>query len=201
MQTAELIHERFNPRSDQIPPVRIKKFTRKDLAVLLGELGLVRGVEVGTSQGIHALMMCENIPGIQLTCVDPYTRYHWKHSQDEHERCYALAHERLDPFGVTIVRQSSMDAARGVPAESLDFVYIDGNHEFDFVMEDLITWSRRVKPGGIVAGHDYYRFRGAGVVDAVDAYTRAHQIQEWFLCDYLVRVNKEPEYSFFWVKP
>lgn len=201
MNTTDLLHERLNPNNDQSVPVRVKGFTRKHLAQLLAELGLLNGVEVGTSQGIHALQLCENMPGLKLICVDPYMKYHWKHSADEHERCYQLAHERLDPYGVTIIRQPSMDAVRQFADGSLDFVYIDGNHEFDFVMEDLIAWGRKVKPGGVIAGHDYYRFRRAGVVEAVDCYTKAHQIDEWFVCDYLVRVNKEPEYSFFWAKP
>ena len=78
--------------------------------------------------------------------------------------------------------------------ESLDFVYIDGNHHFDFVMQDIIEWSKKVRAGGVVSGHDYYRFRNAGVVDAVNTYTHAHQIWEWFITD-------EPkEKSFFWAK-
>jgi predicted O-methyltransferase YrrM len=200
MTTTEFLHERFNSDDSQSVPVRIKGFTRKDLAKLLSELSLVVGVEVGTSQGINALQMCENIPGIKLTCVDPYMKYHWKHSADEHERCFKLAHERLDPYNVAILRMTSMEAVNDFRDGGLDFVYIDGNHEFDFVMEDLISWGRKVKRGGIIALHDYYRFRKAGVVEAVDTYTKAHQVNEWFICDYLMRINKEPEYSVFWAK-
>jgi len=60
-------------------------------------------------------------------------------------------------------------------------------------MQDLIEWGKRVRQDGIISGHDYYRFRWAGVVDAVDAYTRAHQVNEWFIDDMR-------ETSFFWVK-
>ena len=87
-----------------------------------------------------------------------------------------------------------MEAAREVPDESLDFVYIDADHRFDYVMEDIITWSRKVRPGGIVSGHDYFRFRNTGVVPAVDVYTHCNYISEWFITD-------EKEASFFWVKP
>ena len=86
------------------------------------------------------------------------------------------------------------EAFDAMPDVSLDFVYIDGDHSFDHAMLDLILWSRKVRPGGIVAGHDYYRFRGAGVVNAVDAYTTAHQIHEWFLDD-------QRETTFFWARP
>lgn len=194
MDTAQELHTRFNPRYEQIPPVRIKRFKRHDLSVLLYELGYSRGAEIGVSQAIHALDMCESISGLHLICVDPYEKYHWKHSEEEHARCYALAQERLAPYDVEFLKMRSLDAARYVADGSLDFVYIDGDHSFDVVMMDLILWSKKVRPGGIVAGHDYYRFRGAGVVDAVNTYTHCHQINEWFVCD-------ERECDFFWAKP
>jgi hypothetical protein len=193
MNNLELLHNKFNPRYDQISPVRIKNFKRENLAELFRDLDLKVGVEVGTSQGLYSLVLCQTIPNLTLSCVDPYMKYHWKHSEEEHERCYNLAHERLDPFGVNIIRKTSMDGVKLFEDNSLDFVYIDGNHEFDFAMQDLIEWSKKVKPFGIISGHDYYRFRRAGVVDAVNAYTNAHQVHEWFVCD-------EREVSFFWVK-
>ena len=40
--------------------------------------------------------------------------------------------------------------------ESLDFVFIDGNHEYDFVFSDIKNWLPTVKCGGVLAGHDYH---------------------------------------------
>ena len=77
--------------------------------------------------------------------------------------------------------------------ESLDFVYIDGFHEFDYVMSDLIFWTPKVRPGGIVAGHDYYPFFRSGVIQAADTYTKMHNINTWY-------VTRERHSSFFWVK-
>ena len=195
--TAESLHVRFNPAYDQIPPVRIKGFDRVKFAKLLAELGLNKGAEVGVAQGLNSLTLCQNIPEIDLLGIDPWAVYHGNpraHPKDEQARCHALAQERLAPYRVRLVQAFSMDAARDVKDKSLDFVYIDGNHCFDYVMEDLIVWSRKVRSGGIVAGHDYYRFKWSGVVDAVDAYTRAHQINEWFIDD-------QRETSFFWANP
>lgn len=195
MDTAQELHTRFNPRYDQIAPVRIKRFKRHDLSLLFAELGFTRGAEIGVSEGIHARDMLESIPNLHLTGVDPYTKYHWKHSQEEHERCYRAA---LDVFGrypeAYLWREASLGAALDMPNESLDFVYIDGDHSFDAVMLDLILWGAKVRQGGIISGHDYYRFRGAGVVDAVNTYTHCHQVHEWFVCD-------ERECDFFWAKP
>lgn len=193
--TSTLLHQKFNPRSDQIPPVRIKGFTRERLAMLVGELGFKQVVEVGVAEGLYSKVLCLHIPDIQLTCVDLWDTYFRDatklKNRDQQEKCLELAHQKLDPYGARFIRAPSVEAAREIPDGSLDFVYIDADHAFDFVMQDLIVWSRKVKAGGIVAGHDYYRFRGAGVVNAVDAYTQAHQIHEWFLDD-------QRETSFFW---
>ena len=193
-----MLHERFNPHNDQISPVRLKGFTRVKLAQLFGELGFKVGAEIGVAEGIYSLVLCQNIPNLELYCVDLWDTYYRdtvklkdRTMQDE---ALALAHEKLDPFNAVFIREPSMDAVRNFKPKSLDFVYIDGDHSFDFVIEDLIEWSKIVKPGGIVSGHDAYRFRGAGVVDAVSVYTHCHGIKEFFLCD-------EREVSFFWEKP
>lgn len=86
-----------------------------------------------------------------------------------------------------------MEAVGDFKDESLDFVYIDGFHEFDAVMSDLIFWVPKVRPGGIIAGHDYYNFWRAGVVTAVDAYVKGHGIRDWY-------ITHEATPSFFWVK-
>ena len=196
--TKRHLHERFNPRSDQIPPVRIKRFKRENLAELLNELGLRTGAEIGVAEGRYSRVLCEKIRGHKLYCVDlwgPYTRNNKKmKNQIMQNDAYAAAVENLSPFNTELIRESSMKAVNRFRKKSLDFVYIDGDHTFDFVMSDLIWWSQKVRPGGIVAGHDAYRFRGAGVVDAVSTYTTVHQINEWYLCD-------ERESSFFWAKP
>lgn len=42
--------------------------------------------------------------------------------------------------------------------ESLDFIYIDANHSYDYVKADLEMWYPKLKKGGILSGHDYLKF-------------------------------------------
>jgi predicted O-methyltransferase YrrM len=197
METSEILHQKFNPRSDQIPPIRIKGFTRAKLAELFAELGFTKGAEIGVAEGHYSLVLCQTIPNLKLSCVDLWDTYYRGTTKlkDKIMQDWALeqAHEKLDKYNPKFIRKSSMDAVKDFEDNSLDFVYIDGDHSFDFVMQDIIEWSKKVKPGGIVSLHDYYRFRGAGVVNAVDAYIAAHQIHEWFLDD-------QRETGVFWVK-
>jgi hypothetical protein len=71
---------------------------------------------------------------------------------------------------VVIVRAKSADALRSFPPGLLDWAYIDGNHSYEFVREDLELCLRAVKPGGFLAGDDYHLngWWGDGVTRAVD---------------------------------
>jgi predicted O-methyltransferase YrrM len=64
------------------------------------------------------------------------------------------------------VRMASVDASSAVPGE-FDLIFIDGDHSYDMVMLDLCAWTPRLRPGGIICGHDYDAF-WPGVVRAVD---------------------------------
>ena len=183
-------------QADQISPCRIRKLNRYNLAEMFNKFGFKIGAEIGVERGVFSKAICSRIPDLKLYCIDPwlYTKGYKEHvPQERLDGFYDLTKERLEPFDATLIKSTSMDAVKDFEDESLDFVYIDGNHEFDFVMEDLISWSKKVKKGGIVAGHDYYRFRKAGVIEAVDMYTKMHGIKEWFITD-----ERTP--SFFWIK-
>ena len=78
-----------------------------------------------------------------------------------------------------------MDALKLFDDNSLDFVYIDGNHEFMSVSNDLFHWHKKVRVGGMIAGHDYRenkRFSTSNhVVYVINAFMRSYRIHPWFL--------------------
>lgn len=172
-------------------------FTRKHLYELFAQKGYRIGAEIGVADGRNALTICESIPGVTLYCVDPWKKYHGNPRggpQEQHDRNLTLAHSRLDGYDVVWLRGTSEEVIKDAKIPPLDFVYIDGNHEKDYVAFDLEHWSQRVRPGGCISGHDFYHFGSAGVVDAVVEYTPKHGITDWKLCD-----EREP--SFWWIKP
>lgn len=63
----------------------------------------------------------------------------------------------LERFGVeaTLLTEDSAEAARHFADESLDFVFIDADHQYDAVLRDLKAWWPKIKPGGRIGGHDY----------------------------------------------
>ncbi len=56
---------------------------------------------------------------------------------------------------VTTIVAPTTDAAMLVPDESLDAVFIDADHRYSPVRQDIIDWYPKVKPGGLVFGHDF----------------------------------------------
>jgi hypothetical protein len=90
----------------------------------------------------------------------------------------------------------SLEAVRHFDDNYLDFVYLDGAHDFDSAMLDIIHWSRKVRPGGIVAGHDWDR-KECRVAEAVLGYTLAYRIDPWFV----LGRQYDRGGTFMWVKP
>lgn len=201
MDTRKHTHGKLNPGN--LPsPVQLTKFSRRNLSKWFRILGYKTGAEIGVAEGRHAKQICEQNPGVYLLCVDTWIKYRGNPRggpQIQHDRNLSITQRILAPFNCEIVQAFSIDAVRDVPLESLDFVYIDGNHNFDYVMQDIIEWGKRVRRGGIISGHDYYSFRGAGVIGAVNAYIQAHKVEEWFLTNEDWH-DRHKECSWFWVK-
>ena len=84
----------------------------------------------------------------------------------------------MHPHPVSFIKMSSRAAAKYVRDGCLDLVFIDANHSYEAVKQDIELWLPKVRKGGIVSGHDYIvteecppRFAGyAGVKRAVDEF-------------------------------
>lgn len=116
-------------------------------------------VEVGTYDATFAVRLMEECQPAKLVCVDPYAAYDgFKDAMNEHplQKVYETALSRLAPYGehAEILRQFSEEAAQRFADNSLDFVYIDGNHSYPYVLRDLEAWFPKVKSGGIICGDD-----------------------------------------------
>lgn len=153
---------------------------------MLAERGVKYGVEVGTDHGKYAQQLCEGIPGLSLYCVDPWVPYKEGdevHDQEEMDNIYNEAQQRLEPYDVLFHKRTSMDAVKLFDDNFQDFVFIDGNHSYENVLEDITEWTKKVKPGGIVAGHDYKvdTVNDYGVIEAVEKYTKDNHICPWFI--------------------
>ncbi len=173
--------------------IEIPDCSRDDLPGFFKEMGFKVGVEVGVYKGEYTKLLCG--AGLQIYAVDPYMAYDdydEKHRdfQARQDYLYARLKKVMAPFpNCTIVRKTSMDAVKDFENGSLDFVYIDGHHGFKYVAEDLWEWSKKVRKGGIVSGHDYALARKKNQHDpyvlharyVLDAYVKAFRIAPFFV--------------------
>ena len=187
-ETLAYILSKFDVRPDAATPVELPQLDRPGLAALFGELGFKKGAEIGVEQGKYSEVLLASNPGLTLYCVDAWARYRGYRDHVDQEKLdgfYRATEERLAPYDAVLVRGYSMDVVSKFKKESLDFVYIDANHRLPWVVNDIWRWGERVRPGGIVAGHDYTDFGEqryqCHVIDAVHAWTRCHRIAPWFV--------------------
>jgi len=135
---------------------------REDLPDLLNKLNLTnKGVELGSFKGDFAKNITSKWMG-KLYMIDV-----WRPLSDEeyddisnhknHIDAYSIAMNNIKGFEekTFMLRMDGSEGAKLFADESLDFVYIDANHTYESVKEDIDTWYRKVKKGGLVMGHDY----------------------------------------------
>jgi hypothetical protein len=118
-----------------------------------------KGVEVGSFKGDFARTILEKWQGT-LYMVDAWYEledYNDMSNIGLNQDAYVEAMRSINEFRdrAYMLRCLSKQAVDLFPDESLDFVYIDANHEYSYVVEDIKLWYPKVKKGGIVAGHDY----------------------------------------------
>ena len=67
---------------------------------------------------------------------------------------------------VTFVHDNSKNASECFENESFDIIFIDADHNYNSVLEDINHWLPKIKKGGIICGHDF-RYTNPGVEQAV----------------------------------
>lgn len=200
MDTLDYILKKFNVSgvTRHNAPTQLP-ITREGLAELFNELGFISGAEIGVAEGYYSETLCKANPNLKLKCIDM-----WEHYPGYDDfggfrlgAFYAEAKKRLASYNCELIKGMSMDVVGQFVDGSMDFVYIDAAHDFLNVTQDIAKWSKKVRRGGIVAGHDFKRDVNPNweyqVKDVVPAWVYAHRIKPWFL------TSKEHTLSYFWV--
>ena len=139
----------------------------------LNELGLSGwGVEVGVGTGEYSEHLLKSSRSQRMYSIDPWSRPEGSDTRTLNSSAeYLACVKRLLPYGSrsVVLKMYSVEASTLFRDTSLDFVYIDGDHSYAQVTQDLQAWYPKVAHGGVFAGHDYFGHH-AGVVQAVDEF-------------------------------
>jgi len=121
-------------------------------------------LEIGAYAGESTSVFCQHFKSV--TSIDPHniTDSNFATGNEVHGAfCF-----RMKPYtNYTTIRKTSDDAFEELANQQFDVVYIDGNHEYDYVKRDILNYQKLIKPNGFITGHDY-EDGWPGVEKAVD---------------------------------
>ena len=145
----------------------LKNLNRKNLV----------GLEIGVSYGDNAKTILENLDIKKLFLVDPYIPY-----IEENKKVNTEAHKEA---AINILWKynrktlwffmDSTEASKLFEKDSLDFVYIDGNHNYECVLADIRNYYPLIKKGGYIGGHDFLG-EYFGVIKAVTQFANEKRL-------------------------
>jgi predicted O-methyltransferase YrrM len=128
-------------------------------------------VELGAWLGKSSAYLCDKATGKQITIIDSfkgtaeYIDSYYKLAKTND--IYELFLENMGERKFKAIKSTSKAASKKFQDKSLDVVFIDLNHSYESVKEDIALWLPKVKKGGILAGDDYHE-NWPGVIQAVD---------------------------------
>lgn len=120
--------------------------------------------EVGCFLGESTLFFFAK--AFKIFCIDPWSDYVEVNSPDQiyHMVGMGLIEKQFDARFVALIQCGKVVKCKMTSVEAsvklnrlFDVVYLDGNHALESILEDIRVWLPKVKPGGMLAGHDYDR--------------------------------------------
>jgi len=158
MNTLQFLKDKYQLKGNK---AKYELYCRRKVSFprLFNQLGYKVGVEVGVGQGRFTKEIAIQCPDMKIYGVDAW-KLHFglthHETQDDMEHSYDTAKWRLAPYkNIELTRGWSVDVVKEFEDNSLDFVYIDAAHSYKNVTEDIKVWSKKVRSGGLVMGHDY----------------------------------------------
>lgn len=175
-----------------IPLRRIRdRMTERGRKQLLSRLPKASiGAEVGVWRGDFAEKILRVVDPLKIYLVDPWQffpelpdAWYGGAVAKSPEDMEAIFHDVSQRFAgdarVEILRATSLKAAERLSNESLDWVYVDGNHLYDSVKSDLETYWCKLRHGGLLTGDDYgsVGWRQTNVRNAVDEFAQRNGLR------------------------
>jgi len=143
---------------------KVKLEIPRELAIVqkLNDINAKNAVEVGVFKAQFSKHLLENWGGI-LWMVDPWRAFEEGEgyvdasNHKQHQTAYLEAMQNIEGYEsrAFMLRGLSSDMASRFEDGSLDLVYIDGNHAYEWVKEDIELWWPKLRKGGVLTGHDY----------------------------------------------
>ena len=154
-----------------------------------------KGVEIGVLKGVASKQLLDNLPNLEtLFMVDPWAGdKEFLDTLDDkrnikywnYDELYEEVKNKVKNYGnAKIMRMTSEEASTHFEDGELDWVFIDGNHSYEFAKQDIELWTPKIREGGWITGHDYADdiWDKAGVKKAVDEIFENFEVEDtvWY---------------------
>ena len=149
-------------------------------------------VEVGSYMGESASVFAKHVKSI--TAIDP-----WVEGYDDNDGASSTNMSKVEEYfdktmsnfsNMKKIKMKSLEACKQFDDESLDFVYIDAEHTYEALFNDLKAWTPKVKKDGWICGHDWQRMDlRKAIVDVLGDPDRKFSDNSW--CFKKSRLNKD----------
>lgn len=153
--------------------------SREDILELIPKNS--RGIELGVLHGDFSSKILDIVKPHQLFLVDPWKRFNDPdhladstnnvYQQDHDGRYYYVANrfkKEIYNGVVSIMRKMSLEIAASFDDEFFDWIYLDANHSYQNVLNELMAYFPKVKSGGFILGDDFVNNGYYGVIKAVE---------------------------------
>jgi len=180
---------------------------REDLPFLFNKLNLKGiGAEIGVQEGVFSKHLLDNWEGGKIYLIDG-----WRHMNgyediangDHNVQLNNIAKTLMAIYNhsskATLIRELSLDAVKLFNDDFFDWVFLDADHKYEAVKDDLDAWYPKIKKGGVFCGHDYLDSEKDqnghtefGVKKAVDEWAAKHDLR--------VNTTNKEIFPFWWVQ-
>jgi len=114
-------------------------------------------------------------PNGRLVCVDEFNQEFFENQKEFYKEVkkkignktiYETFLDNMKDREYLLIKKDSLSASEDILNGSVDIIFIDANHEYEYVLKDINAWLPKLTPGGIMCGHDYGKSQ-FGVTEAV----------------------------------
>ena len=147
--------------------------------------------EIGVWRGAFSKKILSVTKPKKLFLIDPWIQYNSIEKREDEAYNEAFVEvikkfkKQIKNGQVVLHRKKSHDAAIFFSDNFFDWIYIDGDHSYEAVIQDLILFFPKIKPGGVIFGDDYVK--GChGVVKAVNKFCSDYKISKTIIASQFV---------------
>ena len=176
---------------------------------LINEINAKNMIEIGVAYGFHSEFILNSNSNIEYIGIDPYKGHYDLNDcfaedvktffdAETQDIAFDILHDtvltKMKPFNdrFKLIRSSFENYKDQIKDDSIDLIFIDGDHTYDGVIEDLkISWDKINKNGGILCGDDINR---SSVKNACDDFFKEKNVQ--YKSESLNNVNYNWTYRF-----